>query len=192
MCFKVGTTLVYERQITAIILFMESKSIQGKTIAILIADGVNDYLFNITKHALEAEGASTRVIAMKAGSISSVKNMNIPVDYTVSTTTPDAFEALYIPGGRKSIEYLSAQKDALEFVCSMYSAGKNIAVDDEGMELLEAACLNRNLSSLTNSELKANGIFIHSNSIPVVKHFIKAVAADHKLPDYSKEHKLAI
>lgn len=169
---------------------MELKNIQGKIIAILIADGVNDYLFNITKHALETEGASTRVIAMKSGSISAVKNKSIPVDYTVSATSPDAFDALYIPGGKKSIEYLSLQKDALEFVCSMYSAGKNIAVDDDGIELLEAACLNRKLSSLTNNELKANGIFIHSNAIPVVKHFIKAIAADHKLPDYSKEHKL--
>ena len=169
---------------------MESKSIQGKTIAILIADGVNDYLFNITKHALEAEGASTRIIAMKSGSITAVKSKNIPVDYTVSTTTPDAFDALYIPGGKKSVEYLSSQKDALQFVCSMYSAGKNIAVDDEGIELLEAACLNRKLSTLTDSELKSNGIFIHSNAIPVVKHFIKAVAADHKLPDYFQEHKM--
>jgi len=162
---------------------MESKSIQGKTIAILIADGVNDYLFNITKHALEAEGASTRIIAMKPGSISAVKSKSIPVDYSVSTITPDAFDALYIPGGKKSVQYLSSQKDALEFVCSMYSAGKNIAVDDDGIELLEAACLNKKLSSLSNNELKANGIFIHSNAIPVVKHFIKAVAADYKLPE---------
>jgi catalase len=175
------------KEIITHLLVMESKSIQGKTIAILIADGVNDYLFNITKHALEAEGASTRVIAMKAGSISAVKNKSIPVDHTVTSTTSDAFDALYIPGGKKSVEYLSSQKEALHFVCSMYSAGKNIAVDDEGIQLLEAACLNSKLSSLTSNELKANGIFIHSNAIPIVKHFVKAIAADHKLPDYSKE-----
>ena len=69
--------------------------------------------------------------------------------------------------------------DALEFVCAMYSAGKNIAVDDEGIELLEEACLNRKLSSLSSNELNANGIFVHTNAIPVVRHFIKAIAADH-------------
>lgn len=166
---------------------MEPKSIQGKTIAILIANGVNDYLFNITKHALEAEGASTRVIAMKSGSIEAVKNKSIPVDYTVSTVDADAFDALYIPGGKKSIEYLSAQRDVLTFVCSMYSAGKNIAVDDEGLQLLEAACLNKRLSSFHANELKANGIFVHTNAIPVVKHFIKAVAADYKILQHTKE-----
>ena len=165
---------------------MDSKRIQGKTIAILIANGVNDYLLNITKHALEAEGASIRVLAMNAGSVVAAKNNNIPVDYAMSLANPDVFDALYIPGGRKSVEYLSLQKEALDFVCSMYSAGKNIAVDDEGIELLERACLNNKLSSLTNNELKANGIFVHTNAIPVVKHFIKAIAADYKINDAVK------
>jgi hypothetical protein len=166
---------------------MKSKSIQGKTIAILIADGVNDYLLNVTKHALEAEGASVCMIAIKSGSIAAAKNRSITVDYTISTSKAEAFDALYIPGGKKSVQYLSMQKEALEFVCSMYSAGKNIAVDDEGMELLEAACFNKKLSSMHNNELKANGIFIHTSAIPVAKHFIKAIAMDHKIPDYTKE-----
>ncbi len=105
----------------------------------------------------------------------------------INTVAPTLFDALYIPGGRKSIEYLSKQKEVLEFVCAIYSAGKNIAVDDEAIELLEQACLNRKLSSLSTHELNANGIFVHTNTIPVVKHFMKAIAADYAVTQ-SKEN----
>jgi len=164
-----------------------SKNITGKTIAILVADGVNDHLLNLTKHELEAQGATTRFIALKAGSISATKNINIAIDYSIHSVTPHIFDALYIPGGKRSIHTLVSQREVLDFVCSIYSAGKHIAVDDEAISLLEAACLNTKLSSLNPAELRANGIFLHTNTIPVVKHFVKAIAADHPLPDYSKE-----
>ncbi len=166
---------------------MESKSIQGKTIAILVADGFNDYLYNTTRRALEEAGAFIRVVSSRSGIILAGEGKNIQVDYLLGITTPDAFDALYIPGGKKSIEYMSSQKEALRFVCCIYIAGKNIAVDDESIALLGTACLNKKLSSLTNIELEENGIFVHSNATPAVNGFIKAIAADCNLPDFSKE-----
>lgn len=165
-----------------------SKNIKGKTIAILVADGVNDHLLNLTRHELQAQGASIRFVALKTGSITASKNTDIAVDHTIHSITPRTFDALYIPGGKKSIQSLASEKYVLDFVCSMYSAGKNIAVDDDALSLLEAACLNRKLSSLSNQELRANGIFLHTHTIPVVKHFVKAIADDHPLPDDQKDH----
>lgn len=161
-----------------------AKNIKGKTIAILIADGVNDHLLNLTKHELEAHGAATRFIALEPGSITAAKHNSIAVDYSIHSASHDAFDGLYIPGGKRSLQTLISQKKVLDFVCSMYSGGKHIAVDDEAISLLEAACLNPKLSSLNNGELRANGIFVHTNTIPVVKHFVKAIAADHPLPEY--------
>ncbi len=162
-----------------------TKIIKGKTIAILIADGVNDHLLNLTKHELEAHGADTRFIALESGSITAAKHNSIAVDYSIHTVSQDAFDGLYIPGGKRSLQALISQKEVLHFVCAMYSGGKHIAVDDEAISLLEAACLNKKLSSLNPTELRANGIFVHTNTIPAVKHFVKAIAADHPLPEYS-------
>ncbi|MDF2455369.1 MAG: Catalase [Cytophagaceae bacterium] len=167
-----------------------AKSIKGKTIAILIADGVNDHLLNLTKHELEAHGADTRFVALQPGSITAAKRNSIAVDYAIHTVAQDAFDGLYIPGGKRSLQTLISQKEVLDFVCSMYSGGKHIAVDDEAMSLLEAACLNPKLSSLNHVELRTNGIFVHTNTIPAVKHFVKAIAADHPLPDNSFDKQL--
>lgn len=164
-----------------------AKNIKGKTIAILVADGVNDHLLNLTKHELEALGASTRFVALKSGNVKAAKNTNIVVDYSIHSVTSNTFDALYIPGGKRSIQTLLDAKDVLDFVCSMYSAGKHIAIDDDAIPILEAACLNRKLSSLSHHELRTNGVFLHTHAIPVVKHFVKAIADDHPLPDYQKD-----
>lgn len=160
--------------------------LQHKTIAILANDGVNDYLLNITRHALEAEGATVRLIGLKPGKIIAAKHQHIPLDYTIHTVVADHFDALYIPGGRMSVQSLIKEKEVLDFVCSFYTSGKSIAVDDEGISVLEKACLNENLSLRGYQELKANGIFVHTNAIPTVKHFIKAII-DHS-PRRSHAH----
>lgn len=166
---------------------MPAKNIKGKTIAILIADGVNDHLLNLTKHELEAHGATTRFVALNSGSVTAAKHNNLAVDYAIHTVSQEAFDGLYIPGGKRSIQTLIAKREVLHFVCSMYSGGKHIALDDEAFSLLEAACLNTKLSSLNTVELRANGIFVHTNTIPAVKHFVKAIAADYPLPEYAYE-----
>lgn len=106
----------------------------------------------------------------------------IPIDYSIHTITPDLFDALYIPGGKKSIDHLIKQKEVLAFICTIYTSGKNIAVDDDSIRLLEAASLNSQLSSRSSADLKSNGIFVHDKAIPTVKHFIKAIAEDYPIP----------
>ena len=147
----------------------------------MVADGVNDHLLYITKHEIEAQGDDTRIIATKSGYVTASKNKLIPIDYSLYAITPETFDALYIPGGKKSIDYLLKQKEVLNFICMIYTSGKNIAIDEESMQLLEAACLNPFRSSCSSSDLKNKGIFIHLKSIPTVKYFIKAVAADYRI-----------
>lgn len=151
--------------------------LEHKTIAILATDGVNDYLLNITRHALEAEGATVRIIGLKSGKIIAAKHQHIPLDYSIHNVMADHFDALYIPGGRQSVQSLIKEKEVLDFVCSFYTSGKSIAVDDEGISILEKACLNERLSLRGYQELKANGIFVHTHAIPTVKQFIKSIIA---------------
>lgn len=163
----------------------KSISLANKKVAILVANGVCDYLFNITRNDLQSLGATVIIIAPKVDDVLTDKNVSIKVDQTIDSMPADFFDALYIPGGREGVGYLLTQKVAIEFICSIYTSGRNIAVDEQSIVLLEVACLNNRLSSSSPEELRNNGIFIRTEAIPAIKCFAKAIAQDHALHDYS-------
>jgi hypothetical protein len=154
------------------IIIIIQKLLEGKTIAILITNRVND---NNTMQILDEAGATVRTIYLKAGSASGRKSRL----YSVNFLSAVKIDALYITGTQKNIDYLCKEKEILDFVCAVYRSGKNIAVDDQGIKLLEKACLNHRLSTLNYHELMEKGIFMHKVSFPTINRFIDAVASDY-------------
>ena len=61
------------------------------------------------------------------------------MDRNYETTASVLFDALFVPGGRKSIDTLVTQGDAIHFVNEMFRHCKPIGASGEGVDLLAAA-----------------------------------------------------
>ena len=149
--------------------------IKGREIAILAADGVNEEHLFITKNALEKEGAILKIISPKLGDITGKNGTKIPVDHSFLANMSMIFDAIYVPGGPGSIEALSKEKNALEFICETYKSSKAIATDEDGVQLLMASCMKDWLSPRIYDNLMEQGIVIHTSKEPSVQNFIKAI-----------------
>ena len=62
--------------------------------------------------------------------------MEHKVDASISTTESVLFDAIYIPGGQKSIDALKAEKKYVKFINEALKHCKAIAADNEAEDML--------------------------------------------------------
>ncbi|MEO8086816.1 MAG: catalase [Bacteroidota bacterium] len=154
-------------------------SVKTRCIAILAADGVDENSLTRMKKALEAEGAKTKIVAPKLGTIKGAKGKQIPVDQSFLNTASVLFDAVFIPSGVKSADSLIAEPDAIHFVNEAYKHCKAIAVNGDGENLL-------NMSYAKNENTKKDaGILINKSE----NDFIKAIA-QHRFWEREKSRKV--
>ena len=145
-------------------------TIKTRCVAILAGSGVNHASLTKIKNALEAGGATTKIVAPKLGFISSEGAGQIKVDQSFLLTASVLFDAVYIPGGLKSIDVLKNEPDALNFIHEAYTHCKPIGADAEGVELAKTGISSKAVAvPLTE---KTEGIIFNKNA----KEFINAMA----------------
>ena len=111
---------------------------KGRSVAILAAPGVDAKALATVKKALLAAGAQVKVLAPRLGARGR-NGTAIAADKTIVTTPSVVFDAVYVPGGTRSIETLAQSGDALHFVAEAYKHAKPIAASGEGADLLQQA-----------------------------------------------------
>jgi catalase len=111
-------------------------SIKTRKIAALIADGFDGDELNGMKAALKAEGAMLKTVATRLGMIRSKNGEEIKADFGFMTTASVLFDAVYVPGGAKSIAALKGEADALHFVNEAFKHCKAIAATGDGADFL--------------------------------------------------------
>lgn len=112
-------------------------SIATRQIAILAADGFSMDNFKKMKNALEKENAMVKLIAPKGGKITCDDDMQHDVDASINTTESVLFDAVYIPGGEKSVRALLKVAKYKKFVNEAFKHCKAIAVDGDGEKILD-------------------------------------------------------
>jgi catalase len=152
-------------------------SIKTRQIAILASHGVDENDLQSVKKALEAAGATTKIIAPKLGMLKGSAGQEIPVDQSFLTAASVLFDAVYVPGGAKSAQALIAEPDAIHFVNEAYRHCKAIAATDEGADLLKA--------SYIGADAKAAGVLVDQSA----EAFIKAIA-NHRFWEREKARKV--
>lgn len=113
-------------------------SIATRQIAVLASDGFSDKNFKALKKNFEKEGAVFKIVAPHGGSIKSDEATEYKVDAAIMTTESVLFDAIYIPGGSKSIEDLKNHAKYFKFLNEAFKHCKAIAADGEGENLLDA------------------------------------------------------
>ncbi|MDQ6809681.1 MAG: type 1 glutamine amidotransferase [Verrucomicrobiota bacterium] len=105
--------------------------LDGKKVAILVADGFEQVEMTKPREALDKAGAETKIVSVKPGKIFGMnhekKGDSFPVDLTLEEARPEAFDALLIPGGLINPDTLRSTAEALEFTRAFFRTGKPVA-----------------------------------------------------------------
>jgi protease I len=105
--------------------------LDGKKIAILATDGVEQVELTEPRKALEEAGARTELVSLKPGEILGFNHLDhgdrLPVDRTVKDASPGDYDAVLVPGGVANGDFLRADEDAVRFVAAFAGDGKPIA-----------------------------------------------------------------
>ncbi|HVW70005.1 MAG TPA: type 1 glutamine amidotransferase domain-containing protein [Steroidobacteraceae bacterium] len=105
--------------------------IQGKRVAILVADGFEQVELTEPRKALDAAGARTRIVSSAKEQVQGWKHFDkadhFKVDVPLQSADPKDFDALLLPGGVANPDQLRANPQAVAFVRAFFEAGKPIA-----------------------------------------------------------------
>jgi protease I len=149
-------------------------SLSGKRVAILATDGVEQVELTAPRKALDAAGASTKVVSPKSGSIKGWNHTDwgdpIKVDVTLDNTSPDDYDALMLPGGVMNPDHLRMNENAVNFVRAFFEAGKPVAAICHGPWLLVEADVvrGRNVTSWPSLQTDLRNAGAHWTDSPVV------------------------
>ena len=130
-----------------------SVPLKGKRVAILATDGFEQSELTEPRRALDAAGATTVVIAPKAGSIAGWRHgkwgEKVAVDQTLDKAQADDYDALMLPGGVMNPDRLRTDKAAVAFVRAFFDSEKPVAaICHAPIMLIEADVLHdRRLTS---------------------------------------------
>jgi catalase len=151
--------------------------IKGRKIAVLAANGVDAKQINQVKSALLAQGALCDVIARFAGTIDGADGAAVVVSKPAPNAPSVVYDAVFVPGGEKSVAALVAFPLAVDFVKEAYQHYKPIAAAAEGVQLLAKAEVPT--SSDEGKDSSAHGVVTTTGRdiSGFVKAFIKAIAA---------------
>ena len=105
--------------------------LQGRKIAFLATDGVEQIEYTDPRKAVEEAGATAHLVALEPGEIQGFNHLDrgdrFPVDKAVAEASADDYDGLVLPGGVANPDALRADKDAVQFVRSLFEAGKPVA-----------------------------------------------------------------
>ncbi|PYL66024.1 MAG: protease [Verrucomicrobia bacterium] len=134
--------------------------LDGKKVAILVADGFEQVEMTKPRAALEGAGAETKIVSLKPGQIQGIhhadKGDKFDVDLTVADARPEEFDALMIPGGLLNPDALRSNEGALEFTRHFFRESKPVAAICHGPQVLISADLVRGRKMTSWPAIKAD------------------------------------
>lgn len=152
-------------------------SIKSRKIAILVADGVNADSLNKVKLAIIAEGGVVQVIAPKLGSVAAADRSEVTVDESFLTAASVLYDAVYIPGGKDSVDTLKLDANAVHFLNEAFKHCKAIAADNQAIKVLESTYFSKKLpKEFSDATVLEEGIVMGDDATKLAKQFIKAIA----------------
>jgi protease I len=125
-----------------------ARQLEGKRIAILATDGVEQVELERPRGAVEEAGADTDLLSLESGEIQAMshdihKGDTFKVDREVSQASVDDYDGLILPGGVANPDKLRADEDVISFLQDYFSAGKPVGVICHGPWTLVEADLVR-------------------------------------------------
>ena len=122
---------------------MAEQKLQGKKIAFIATDMVEEVELTEPWQAVKDAGGEPELISIKSGEIQAFnhydKSKTYKVDKEISSARMDDYDGLVIPGGVGNPDTMRMNEDAVEFVRSFFEAGKPVGVICHGPWMLVEA-----------------------------------------------------
>jgi protease I len=110
-----------------------ANELQGKKIAIIATDGVEQVELESPRDAVQQAGATTELLSLDTGEIQAMngdidKGDTFPVDGTVAGANVDDYDGLLLPGGVANPDNLRQDADVISFLQAFFKTGKPVGV----------------------------------------------------------------
>jgi protease I len=120
-----------------------ANKLQGKRVAFLATDMVEQVELTEPWKAVEDEGAEVELISLEEGEIQGFNHYDkadtFKVDRTVEEASPDDYDALVVPGGVGNPDTMRTDENAVEFVRGFFEQGKPVGAICHGPWMLVEA-----------------------------------------------------
>jgi len=120
-----------------------ANELQGKRIAFIAADGVEQVELTEPWKAVKEAGAEVDLLSIEDGEIQGMNHLDkgdtFPVDKHVSQADPTDYDGLVIPGGVANPDFLRMDDDAVRFTRTFFEQGKPVGSICHGPWLLVEA-----------------------------------------------------
>ena len=117
--------------------------LNGKKVAILVADGFEQVEFTEPRRALLDAGATVRVVSPADGKVKGWDHTDWGESFDVDVSLDDAdagdYDALLLPGGVLNPDKLRREEKAISFARGFFDAAKPVAAICHGPQLLITA-----------------------------------------------------
>ncbi|KAF5005988.1 hypothetical protein FDECE_7614 [Fusarium decemcellulare] len=151
----------------------ETPTIVSRRVGIIIADGYDPIAFNAVYGAIKAQKALPLVLAPRRSTIFSASedsssSKGIVPDHHLEGQRSTMFDAIFIPGGEKSIQTLAKNGRALHYIREAFGHLKAIGGTGEAVQLIEKAIQLPEVSlSATDSDVvESYGVVTLKNAHP--------------------------
>lgn len=157
-------------------------TVESRKVAILAAEGFSHNELSQVRGELERQGAHVEIISKNLGTLKGEDGQEVMVDKNYVSTGSIMYDAIFVPGGKESVETLMMQGDAVHFVNEAFRHCKPIGATGEGVDLLMASeikgikALEKSSNGKPMSEL---GVVLAKKSSGLAdfnKKFIEAIA----------------
>jgi catalase len=122
-------------------------SIRSRSIAILVADGIEGASVTIVQNALLTAGANVHLVGLTLGLVKPISGNTLQADATLENSPSVLFDALVIPDGAEGLKVLGARIEVKDFISNQYRHGKTILALGAAGVLIEAAGVSTTLAS---------------------------------------------
>ena len=137
-----------------------SNKLEGKRIAFLATDGVEQVELTEPWKAVEDAGGTPELVSLESGEIQGFEHLDKADTFEVDATAADAevssFDGLVLPGGVANADFVRADADAVTFVRGFFEAGKPVGVICHGAWALVEADMLRGRTITSYPSLKTD------------------------------------
>lgn len=109
-----------------------TRQLEGRRIAILVANGFEQEELTRPRKALREAGAESEIVSPEDSRVKGWRHTEwgdaFEVDVSLNDADPESYDALLLPGGVMNPDHLRRNERALSFVRAFFEAGKPVAV----------------------------------------------------------------
>lgn len=161
--------------------------LDGKKIAFLATDGVEQVELTSPWEALKDEGADVELVSLEDGEIQGFEHLDhgdrFPVDKKVADADASDYDGLVLPGGVANPDFLRGDENAVAFVKAFAEAGKPIGAICHGPWTLIDAGVVEGLTLTSWPTLKTDLRNAGANWVDEEVHVDKGVTTSRKPDD---------